>query len=180
MNKIKTTAISLALGLIAVQACAAVATSDLQTTASLTATCFLKTTEISFGSINFISETNARGNINVRCSSSTVFDLKVSEGNSGTQLQRTLLGQSKNDLLKYNIYTTTDYNTIVGDGTNGTSHPMNGKSNGRDFFNALPSGRSAYIAGAYGIEFYLYGQVPANQYVAPDNYLDTLTVTVTY
>ena len=69
--------------------------------------------------------------------------------------------------LNYNIYWSTAYNQIVGDGTGGSfgggSAPF-----------VVTAGGSVTVTGTF------YGLIPVSQDVAPGSYSDLITVTVTY
>jgi spore coat protein U-like protein len=66
-----------------------------------------------------------------------------------------------NSLLKYNLYSDSTHMTIWGDGTGGSSTVTG--TNGHTTNN-----------------FTVYGQIPTPQGIAPNNYSDSITVTVTY
>lgn len=72
-----------------------------------------------------------------------------------------MISATSNDHLTYNIYTNGTYSSIYGDGTSSTT---------------------TYFATADGTvqNSGVYFKVDANQYVTPDNYSDTITVTVNY
>lgn len=156
-------------------------TASVNSTASLASTCTIGGGSISFGTISpSASQTTGIGTINVLCTSTTTYDLSFSAGNSGNQLQRTMKGASSTDSLQYNIYTDTSYATIIGDGSSGTSHPLNGIYSGRAFTGGLQGGRNIYGSVGRTVTFNIYGAVAGNQYITPDNYSDSLTITLTY
>lgn len=158
------------------------ATGNFSSTANVSPSCTLTGGSISFGQIALgAGNTSVRGNITLLCTNTTTYDLVFSSGNSGNQLQRSMAGNVSGDSLKYNIYTDTTYATIIGDETNGTSHPMTGTSTGHPITNGLIAGKNAYVGIAqHSVSWYIYGQVSNNQYVTPDNYTDNLTVTINY
>lgn len=123
------------------------------------ATCTTSATTVAFGSFNpFGSAVTSTGTISVTCSGGSInspYTIALSKG-SGTFAQRLM-----NSILKYNLYTTSSYTTIWGDGTGGS---------------ATVSGTNGHTTNNYTV----YGQIPAPQGVAPNNYSDTITVTVTY
>lgn len=178
MNKLKILFTSLALGALS-PTFAGTIDSNFAVNATVEPVCYLTAQDINFGVVDIKAPTNSIGVVKIRCTSIQAHDLALSHGHSNNQLQRTMLGQANLDLLKYNIFTTPSYDTIIGDGANGTTHPIYGKSNGRDFFGSL-YGRPLYQSMTGDIEFYLYGQIFENQYVAPDNYKDNLMITLTY
>jgi spore coat protein U-like protein len=92
--------------------------------------------------------------------------LTLSTGLSGSYAIRKMF--SGVNPLNYNIYLSTAYNQIVGDGTGGsvvgTTTP----------FVVVAGGTSVTVT------WTLYGFIPASQNVLPGSYSDTITVTVTY
>lgn len=89
------------------------------------------------------------------------FTIDLSKGSSSTYTPRTLTSGA--NTLNYNIYTTSGFTVIWGDGTGGTSQvTYNGAGNPNS------------------LNYTAYGRVPAGQYVTPGSYADTITVTVTY
>jgi spore coat protein U-like protein len=69
--------------------------------------------------------------------------------------------------LNYNIYWSTAYNQIVGDGSGGSFGGSAGPF-------TVTAGGSNFATGTF------YGLIPASQDVAPGSYSDVITVTVTY
>jgi spore coat protein U-like protein len=105
---------------------------------------------------------NAHGN-----GSATVSPIvTLSTGLSGSYATRTMFSGA--NALNYNIYLSTAYNQIVGDGTGGsvvgTTTP----------FVVVAGGSSVTV------NWTLYGLIPPSQNVLPGSYSDTITVTVTY
>lgn len=158
------------------------ATGNFSSTANLSPSCTITGGTLSFGAFQpqASGTTAARGSIVVLCTTNSPYDILVSAGNSNNELQRSMTGNISSDNLQYNIYTDTTYTTVIGDETNGTSHPMNGIFNGRPVTNGLSAGRNAYLGGGRPLTWYLYGVLNNNQYVTPDNYTDNLTVTLNY
>jgi spore coat protein U-like protein len=126
----------------------------------------------SSGSINFTnynplgsSPNNGNTTLTVSCSSSTpAFTLTLSKGNSNNYAQRCLLLNGV--CLNYNLYTSSAYNTIWGDGSSGTNF-ISGTKN-------CPSNNPCVYT--------VFGQVPAPQPLVPagNNYSDSITATLTY
>jgi spore coat protein U-like protein len=122
---------------------------------------------MAFGNYNAASPTAATANatITVACVNPAndldPFTIALSKGSSATYSPRTLTSGA--NTLNYNIYTTSGFTSIWGDGTGGT---VTVNYNGAGNPNSL-----TYTA---------YGRVPAGQYVAAGSYADTITVTVTY
>ncbi|WP_081715969.1 spore coat U domain-containing protein [Paraburkholderia mimosarum] len=181
-NKIRriTATIAVALTMIASHANADIASGSVQVGAALLPTCQLTGGSLNFGAIAVgAAPTNSVGSIQVKCNGAA-YDLKFSEGSSGNQLQRRMVGTTLSDSLQYNIYTDATYSVVVGDGTNGTSHPLSGKAGIQNIVNGKAGLTDAYTGGLMVKRWDLYGQVPGNQFVSPDNYTDNLVVTVVY
>lgn len=123
-------------------------------------------TNVAFGNYNpgSVSDDTATGTIVVRCQGSPfntlpAFTIDLSTGGSGTYTaRRMLLGLSQ---LLYNLYTTSGYTTIWGNGTGSTANVSS-------------------AGGANTMNFTVYGRIPTGQFVTAGNYTDTITVTVTY
>jgi spore coat protein U-like protein len=83
------------------------------------ASCTVSATSLAFGS--YLAGTGplkSSGTATVSCTAGTFFALGASGGNLGTQLQRLLANGSYT--VQYNLYLTSAYATIWGDGTQGT------------------------------------------------------------
>lgn len=65
--------------------------------------------------------------------------------------------------LNYNLYTSSAFTTVWGDGTSGTVTQNYDSGSGLGTINLTA-----------------YGNLPSGQYAAPGNYADTITVTVSY
>jgi spore coat protein U-like protein len=141
--------------------------------AATTVNCTASTTGIAFGLYDpFSAVANAStGTIKVTCSGSgtgsanVTLNVTLSTGLSGSFATRKMF--SGVNSLNYNIYWSTAYSQIVGDGTGGSfagsTTPFN-----------VPAGGSNFATGTF------YGLIPATQNVSPGSYADLITVTVTY
>jgi spore coat protein U-like protein len=89
----------------------------------------------------------------------------LSTGLSGSFATRKMFSGA--NALNYNIYWSTAYNQIVGDGTGGSFAGTAGP------FVVLAGGSNTATGTFYGLS-------PASQDVAPGAYSDVITVTVTY
>jgi spore coat protein U-like protein len=123
-------------------------------------------TPLSFGNYAGGSSSTASATITIACGIPLEllpnFTITLSAGNSGAASAR-YLNQAGNH-LNYNIYTTSGYSTVWGDGNNGTiAVTYNGV--------LLQLGSTQLTA---------YGKAPAGQFVTPGMYTDTIMVTVTY
>ena len=141
--------------------------------AATTVNCTASAGGIAFGIYNPLSAVaNAStGSLRVTCngsgtgSANVTLNVTLSTGLSGSYATRKMF--SGVNALNYNIYWSTAYNQIIGDGTGGSfagaTPPF-----------AVPAGGSNLATGT------LYGLIPASQDVAPGAYSDIITVTVTY
>ena len=141
--------------------------------AAVTVSCTVTAGGIAFGLYNPLSGSSdaAAGTLRIDCSgrgtgSTTITaNLTLSAGLSGSYATRTMLfGTNK---LDYNIYWSTAYSQIMGDGTGGSFGGTTGA------FTVAAGGTSSATGTMYGL-------VPASQDVAPGSYADTIVVTVTY
>src|SRR5258708_33193444 len=128
---------------------------------------------IAFGVYNPLSAVaNAStGTLQVTCNGSgngktkVTLNVTLSRGLSGTYATRKMF--SGVNTLNYNIYWSTAYNQIVGDGTGGSVAGSVGPFR-------VGAGGSNVVTETF------YGLIPASQDVAPGSYSDVITVTVTY
>ena len=82
--------------------------------------CGIGSSGLFFGTINPLSQAEVASvaTINLSCSGGPLtYTIKLTQGN-GTILQR--LMKSGSNVLKYNLYTSNSYSTILGDGTAGS------------------------------------------------------------
>lgn len=138
-------------------------TTSFSVTATVTDVCQnLTANNINFGAYNPLtaSNTDASGDIHITCTNNTSYSVALSSGGSGSYSTRQLSDGGSNS-LNYNLYTSSNHNTVFGDGT-GSS----------DTVNQIGSGSQDTIT--------VYGRIPAGQSVANASYSDTINVTVTY
>lgn len=119
------------------------------------ASCGVSSAGMSFGAINPLStaEVSTVAEINLVCTGGSVtYTIALSQGN-GSMLQRVMKSGLNN--LKYNIYTTSSYLTVVGDGSAGSA-TINGLSSTAStavtyfvFGKVSNIGLPATVAGAY-------------------------------
>lgn len=141
--------------------------------AATTVNCTASTTGIAFGIYNPLSAVGnaSTGTIRVTCSGSgtgsanVTLNVTLSTGLSGSFATRKMF--SGVNSLNYNIYWSTAYSQIVGDGTGGSFAGSTAPFN-------VPAGGSNFATGTF------YGLIPATQDVSPGSYTDLITVTVTY
>lgn len=144
-----------------------------RTQAGVTVNCTTTAGGIAFGVYNPLSTvgTAATGSLTVTCTgsghgaTSITADVSLSTGLSGNYATRTMVSGS--NVLDYNIYLSTAYAQIMGDGTGGSYSGSAGPLK-------IIGGRSAAATST------MYGFIPPSQDVAPGGYSDVITVTVTY
>lgn len=128
------------------------------------AKCTVATNNFAFGNYNPLNPapTNVTGTnlITVQCEGNGSMTVDLSTGGSTSYFPRAMTGVT--DTLTYNFYTAASLGTVWGDGTGGTGHIVQTFTH-----NSTTS-------------FNVYGQITALQNVAPGNYTDTITVTVTF
>ncbi len=96
--------------------------------------------------------TSTNFTVSVTCTSGTGYSMALDGGSTSNAMTARNMKDTAGDLLSYGLYTTSGDTTIWGDGTgSGAAQP-----------------------------YTVYGQIPANQYVPPSSYSDTINVTVTY
>lgn len=160
------TNILLALGIVTItplsDSYAASTTANFQTTASLSSTCTISTwTDVIFGTLTPGSTSyTANEAFNTTCTKGTPYTVTTGYGNAGNS-NRYMVGSTKGDKLYYNLYTDTSYTNIYGDGTSGTT-----KLSGTGTGNAQTT--------------IIQVKMAPNQYVTPDSYNDSITLTVNY
>jgi spore coat protein U-like protein len=141
--------------------------------AATTVNCTASTSGIAFGVYNPLSALAdaSTGTLKVTCngsgtgSANVTLNVTLSAGLSGSYATRKMF--SGVNALNYNIYWSTAYNQIVGDGTGGSFAGSAGPF-------VVPAGGSNFATGTF------YGLIPASQDVAPGAYSDVVVVTVTY
>ncbi len=150
----------LALGLFALPAGAATATSSFAVSATVASTCLVSATSLGFGSYSGLVAP-ATSTVSVTCTNTTPYNVGLSAGlgTGATVTARKMTGPAS-ALLSYGLFqdaghtlgwgVTAGTDTVAGTG-NGATQPIT-----------------------------VYGQIPTAQYVAPGVYADTITVTVTY
>lgn len=122
--------------------------------------CTVTATNFQFGMIDPLIATDhtSTSTITVTCPSLTAYTISLSAG-SGTYNQRQM--SSGSDMLNYNLYTSSLYTSIWGDGTGSTS-TVSG--------NADSSGSTQTV----------YGRSRHQPTAVPGGYSDSIVVTVTY
>lgn len=114
------------------------------------------------------STTSGTGTVSVTCSALVVglnvsYVISLNQGSSGTFTARTMTLSAVP--LNYNIYTTSGFTSVWGDGTSSTVTVSDSY-----ILNVLSTTRN----------YTMFGLIPASQNVGPGTYTDTITATVTY
>lgn len=141
--------------------------------AATTVSCTVSAGSIAFGVYNPLSTVadTSTGSLRITCngsgsgSKSVTAALTVSTGLSGSYVPRHML--SGTNTLNYNIYWSTAYSQVMGDGSGGSFAGSAGPF-------TVTAGSSNFATGT------MYGMIPAGQDVAAGSYADTLVVTVEY
>lgn len=142
---------------------AATETTSFTVSATVTDTCQnLTAANINFGAYNPLSSNNtdATGDVQITCTNNTNYSVQLSSGSSGNYTTRQLSDGASNS-INYNLYTSSNHNTVWGDGTAST-----------DTVNQAGTGNQDSIT--------VYGRITSGQSVANASYSDTINVTVTY
>lgn len=158
------TAIVAAAACLPAPAFAATVGGTLATSATVTANCTVSTSALAFGNVNTISGSNVdgTGGLSVTCTNGTAWAASagVGAGSGASFASRRMTGGA--NLLDYNLYTSSGYTTVWGDGTGST---------------ATIGGTGSGSAQAVTV----YGRVGSGQTSVPAGaYADTVAVTVTY
>jgi spore coat protein U-like protein len=144
-------------------ACAAL---DLR--ASAAAVCSVSSTGTAFGAYDTLSANvkDTVGTISVTCSGSVGdavnYSIALSPGD-GSLISRTMEATSTN--LNYNLFTDGSHAVIWGDGTSGTG---------------TVSDNYTLTASSITRQYFVYGEIPAQNGPLAGAYMDTLVITLTY
>jgi spore coat protein U-like protein len=139
------------------QAAAQTATDTFQVRAQVTKTCTVVANDLDFGVYNSSQQSRASTNLSIQCTPLTPFAVEIGPGGSGNRNDRRMTGPGT---LRYGLFKDGGYTQP----TATTGSDFTGQSD--------PQGTA--------VSFQVYGQVTASQVVPAGNYLDTVTVTVTY
>jgi spore coat protein U-like protein len=142
-------------GLAPTSAFAVTTTATVAVSATVQATCVVSATAMSFGTYTAVVA-NSTSTVSVTCTNTTPYTVALNAGTatSATVTNRSMTGTGS-ALLGYALYSDTsrsvNFATTASITGNGATQPIT-----------------------------IYGQIPANEYVAPGAYTDTITATVTY
>lgn len=143
---------------------------------SIAATCTVTTPGLAFGNYDVYAAgaTNGTGTLSVKCSKvagdpnnvNISYTISLATGSSGSYVQRQM--KSGTNSLGYNLYTTNTHSVVWGNGTGSTSTVAGSMR----LTNGNPTITNTHT---------VFGQIPPLQDAAvASNYLDNITVTVTY
>jgi spore coat protein U-like protein len=132
-------------------------TDTFEVRARVTKTCTVVANDLDFGVYNSSQAARNSTNLSVQCTPLTPFTVQVGGGSSNNRGDRTMTGPAT---LRYALYRDGGYT----DQTPTTGNDFSGASD--------PQGTA--------VTFRLYGQIAASQSVPAGNYIDTVTVTISY
>ncbi|WP_158774157.1 Csu type fimbrial protein [Cobetia sp. L2A1] len=144
---------------------AATTTTTFQVTASVLDSCLVTATDLAFGTYDPNSGGVLDGSsvITALCTAGTDYEIALDVGANAADTSattRAMIGEP-GSFLEYELYSDAARSSVWGD-TSG-------------------SDTVAATGGLTGINLHtVYGQIPAAQYVAADDYADTINVTITY
>jgi len=144
------------------------ATTTFQVSATVLKNCTVAATNVAFGNYTpTAGAVAANGTVSVKCTKNTAFTVSLDKGTTaGGAIAQRLMSDGTGDTLQYNLYTTSGFANVWGDGT-GPSVTQGGAGAGLGTAVALT----------------VYGNLPdnaTNQAVPPNAYTDTVTVSVAY
>ena len=133
--------------------------------AFVNSTCTVTATNLNFGSVQSApsGELHSTSMVSSTCTKETSYTMSFNTGSQSDYHNRAMTGSKSGntDLLAYNIYQDTAHANILGDGTNSTY-----------LVSLMGDGTPQNLT--------VYGSIPLNQYITPDDYTDNLTVTLSY
>ena len=144
------------------------ATTTFQVSATVLKNCTVAATNVAFGNYTpTAGAAAANGTISVKCTKNSAFTVSLDKGTTaGGAIAQRLMSDGAGDTLQYNLYTTSGFAAVWGDGT-GTSLTQGGTGAGM----------------GTAVTLTVYGSLPdnaTNQAVPPNTYTDTVTVSVAY
>ena len=160
------------LGLHAPSTPAATTATNFTVSATVVATCQISAGPLNFG--NYVPGSGTMLHVNtiisVQCTNGTASPtLALNAGTSGGSMTNRLMLGPSSTKLQYNLYTSSGYTTVFGDGTGGSATVP------------VAIGANSFVT---PVQVTVYGQLPdnaANQGAAtPGTYTDIVTATLTY
>lgn len=133
--------------------------------------CTIAANSFNFGTYDPLSAVanDTTGTVSVTCSALVInalvnYDIQLSTGSSSSYTERTMISGAYN--LGYNFYTNSSRTLVWGDGSGGTS--------------VINDGYTLAILAPVTRNYTIYGQIPAEQAVAPGAYTDSIVATVVF
>ena len=166
--KIQLTKLAIALTILTtsntVLAANTTTTANFQSSATLNSSCQVSSNPLSFGTFTTsTNEVEGSTTMKLRCSKGIIASIGISGGNSGYYYSRHMVGNAgNNDQLKYNIYNSQD--DIWGEGSTIDYNNQFGDEYKTGVEQTIP----------------IVGRIEASQYIKPDTYTDSLTITIQY
>jgi spore coat protein U-like protein len=138
---------------------AASTTATMSNTATVAAYCTVSTGSLAFGTYTGAANATTSATVTATCTNTTSYNVALDKGTNGsTETARLMKASGSTATLSYGIYSDSGYTTNWGTSAGSQSGTGNGSA-------------QTYTA---------YGKVPSGQFVTPDSYTDTVTVTLTY
>ena len=162
MSKTIAAAVLLAL---AGTAGASTKTDNMLVSAIVSKNCVIDAPDLNLGTFDGTNNLAAQSTISVRCTSGTTFGVDLGAG-AGTYANRTLANGS--DTLAYNLYTSSGYTTVWGDGSGSTGRA---------------TGTGAGMSSGNALSFVVYGRLLASANTGAfgaGTYSDNIVATITY
>jgi spore coat protein U domain-containing protein, fimbrial subunit CupE1/2/3/6 len=137
-------------------------TTTFQTKVTIAASCIIGgASTLDFGSPGLLNaNVDQTSTIQIQCSNTTPFNIGLNQGVNGPSVTNRLMKGSGSATVQYSLYSdsgrTTNWGNTIGTDT------------------VVSSGTGATQS------FTVYGRIPPQTTPAPDTYIDTITVTVTY
>ncbi len=144
------------------------ATTTFQVSATVLKNCTVAATNVAFNNYTpTAGALSANATVSVKCTKNSAFTVSLDKGTTaGGAIAQRLMSDGAGDTLQYNLYTTSGFATVWGDGT-GTSVTQGGTGAGM----------------GTAVNLTVYGNLPdagANLNAPPNTYTDTITVSVAY
>lgn len=134
----------------------------LAVSATVTPDCTVSASPLNFGSVGVLSSAvTASTTISATCTNTVNYTVNLDKGKNGTLTDRQMINSGTGAVVHYQLYTSSGYGTVWGDGSSGTG---------------TNSGTGTGLSQGYTV----YGSVQAQTTPAPNTYTDTVIVTVTY
>ena len=138
------------------------ATTTFNVTATILPACTVRATDLNFGTYAQ-AQVDQTSTITVTCTNTTEWEVGLSAGNSLSIASRHMTGPGPSN-LDYNLFTTAGRTIVWGD------HPA---LPGQDAVSGVGTGNAQPLT--------VYGRIPAGQQKPdPGNFIDTITVTITF